>query len=155
MAQEKWLTQLIVEAARKSGALHVEGEGPVYTDAHIEHCAKLYQDNPIIRERGVLFITFVAFPEECMRALAGGSAMPLPADAEYYPLLEPQRAVRDRLDDDRAQDREVRAQISELDRLLKRKAMRVANGAVIEPMHHKRHRRQASYPPLIDMDMGA
>lgn len=150
MAQSIWLTQLIVAAARK----HVDGEGPVYTDAHIEHCAQLYLDNPIIRARGVLFMMFVAYPEEIMRAVAGGSAIPLPPDQEYYPLLDQQRQVKERLDDEEDQAREVRAQISDLDRLLNRRRMRVANGAVIEPMHHKRHRRSQSFPPLIEMDAG-
>ena len=134
---QKWLTQFILAAARRNGALCFKGESPVYSDEHIEHCARLYLDNPVIREKGVLFTTFLAFPEETMRAVAGGLAMPLPEQQDYYPLLDPQRAVRERLDADEETDSDIRAQIRDLERLLAKRRMRISNGAVMEPLHHK------------------
>lgn len=142
---DKWLTHFILAAARANGrAVHVDGPSPVYSDEHIAHCARLYQDNPVIREKGVLFVTFLAYPEEVMRALAGGTAMPLPEDEAYYQLLPAQRAIQAQLDEE-ALDRDVRAQIRDLERLLDQRRMRVSNGAAIEPMHHKswpRHRNE-------------
>ena len=138
---KKWLTHFILAAARRrqscglGGAPVFKGETPTYSDEHIERCAKLYLDNPVIRQKGVLFVTFLAFPEEVMRAVAGGLVMPLPEGEEYYPLLDAQRAVRERLDDENARD--IRAQIRDLDRMLEQRRLRISNGAVIEPLHHK------------------
>lgn len=139
---KKWLTHFILGAARIRGALVVTTEAPVYSDEHIERCAVLYRDNPQIRARGVLFATFLAHPEAIMRAVIGESALPLPEDAEYYPLLPAQSRVQSRLDDEELAH-QVRAQIRDLERLLDGRRMRVSNGAAIEPMHHKcwpRHR---------------
>lgn len=131
-----WLTKFILAAASRDGVIDV----PSYTDEHIELCAKLYQDNPMIRRCGVLFVTFVAFPDEVMRAVANGMAVPLPEGEEYYPLLDAQRAVRDRLDEEH--DRDVRMQIADLERLLEKRRMRISNGAVMEPLHHKAYPRR-------------
>lgn len=145
----KWLAFFIhAEAVRTGRTAHFDN-APTYSDEHIEHCARLYMDNPVIREKGVLFFTFLAFPEEVMRAVAGGSAMPLPADAEYYPPLPAQREVRaqlefeERREELRAEIDEliraevgVRAQMRDLERMLAQRRMRVADGFVIEPLHH-------------------
>ena len=143
MKQKLWLTHYILAAARRSGHEAFKGEVPTYSDEHIERCAKLYLDNPVIRQKGVLFVTFCAFPEEVMRAVAGGLAMPLPEDQQFYPLMGAQRAVRNRLDDEN--ERDISWQIAELERMLERRRMRISNGAVMEPLHHKAWPRRA-YP---------
>lgn len=138
---KNWLMQFILAAARRLGTDPIPGEAPSYSNEHIECCARLYRDNPALRQRGVLFSTFVAFPEECMLAAAGGMAVPLPAGEEYYPLLPDQLAVRARLDRD-DDDRHIQAQINDVDRLLATKRMRISNGALMEPMHHKAYPRR-------------
>lgn len=66
-----------------------------YSDEYLEHWAKVYLANPILRRRGVLFAAFLVSPEEILVAVA----MPQVADLEEYrPLLPAQRRVQHRQD---------------------------------------------------------
>lgn len=66
-----------------------------YPDEYLEHWAKVYLANPILRRRGVLFAAFLVAPDEILAAVA----MPQAADLEgCLPLLPAQRRVQHRQD---------------------------------------------------------
>lgn len=129
--------QHLIAAARRVPFLSDRAApAPTYSDEHIERCARLYLDNPVIRLRGILFETFLSVPGEIMRAIADGMSSPVPDGEEYLPLLPPQISVRARLDRE-ARDREIDAQLAALERLIAAKRMRVSDGCAIESLHHR------------------
>lgn len=135
---EKLFTRFILAASRACGTTFgFEGIAPVYTDEHIERCAKLYMQNPELRARGVLFVMFLAQPQAYLRAIDFGLVMPLPPGEEFYPLLPDQRAVRDRIDCALAVAVDVEAHVAKADAYVLRRRMRVSNGAGVEPLHHR------------------
>ncbi len=124
----------IVRALVTCGGHNVSGDGQVYPDTWIHHWGEVYLANPRLKERGILFATFLAYPEAILRAVVYADD----PDAEAA-VLEHQARVRAALD----HELEVDRQIAALEQLLQLKRMRVADGRAIEPLHHRAHPRHA------------
>lgn len=119
-----------------SGGVHVAGAGQKYPDEYLHHWGEVYLANPVLRSRGILFATFLAYPEELMQAVV------------YDGLPKGWNSgLRMKAD----QEAEIDAQIAILERMLARRRMRVSNGACVEPLHHHTHPRAKRYPRLHDM----
>lgn len=61
---------------------------------YIARCAAIYEANPQLALRGVLFFSFIADPDAIMRAILFSDAMP---SRDVYPLLPAQQRVAERL----------------------------------------------------------
>lgn len=68
--------------------------GNKYPDEYIEKWAEVYLANPGLRQRGVLFVTFLALPEEI---LAAHMDRPQLVGLDFLPLLAKQKAASDRI----------------------------------------------------------
>ncbi|HEC12300.1 MAG TPA: hypothetical protein ENI80_03480 [Acidiferrobacteraceae bacterium] len=69
---------------------------PQYSGEYIDEWAEIYLANNL-RARGILFDTFLAFPQAIMDAVVFKRPMPL-GDVDHYPLLPKQREVQRCLD---------------------------------------------------------
>lgn len=114
----------------------------VYQDQFIEYWGDVYLSNrAILKERGVLFETFLIDPKSILEAVLFCKALPLSEGEDFYPLLPSQKALQVRLID------------AELDEWLKDELereltsvtptgmtpVRRADGQIIEPLKHHAH----------------
>ncbi|MBI1397036.1 MAG: hypothetical protein GC151_13755 [Betaproteobacteria bacterium] len=98
---------------------------PVLPDVVLDHLATVYQANPWMHDRGILFDTFVQFPSEL---LAAGLDAPMP---EHL-------AIRARIDRD---NRHAELMMRGVDALMRGRRVHVSDGAIIETVPHKRTHR--------------
>lgn len=134
----------LVQAVIEAGGARLEGTCPRYPDAYIEYWGRVYLNNAGLRTQGVLFSTFLAYPDEIMRAFAFDV---VPRTQALFPA----QARMARLMEGGEREAEIDAQIKALERMLARKHMRVSNGACVEPMHHHMHPRTSRYPRLREV----
>lgn len=99
---------------------------PVVSDAALEHWGRVYQRNPWIRARGILFETFLRYPRDI---IALGLDSPLPA----------QHAVRRRLDADQlsAVHRSERL-MRHTEEMCAQRRCHVSDGRLVVTMHQAR-----------------
>lgn len=108
-----------------------------YSDAYIDYWGEIYLANPIIRERGVLFGTFLMFPAEILHAIVMQSI-----EVDLAPgLLAQQRAVQRRIDE-ALRGGQLSLALDAVIVALEHKGARVSDGAWIEPLRHHRYPRR-------------
>jgi len=95
---------------------------PTYSDEYIEYWGRVFEREDMLRRYGVLFVTFLAHPQEILEAVAQ-----LPA--EMLPLLPTQAEVM---------RRELAREAAEA---LEPAGAVLRDGRLIEPLHHcsRRH----------------
>lgn len=98
--------------------------GPVYDDAYIEHWGEVYLAHPQIRERGVLFVTFLAHPVAVLRAINHSALR----------LTDCTRRVGER---DPRLDETFYALAEAAIRQLEREGASCANGRFVERLKHR------------------
>ncbi|MBL3601597.1 MAG: hypothetical protein JMN25_17325 [gamma proteobacterium endosymbiont of Lamellibrachia anaximandri] len=109
----------------------------MYSDNYIEFYAEVYLANrAVLRDRGILFETFLHHPEEILEAAA--FKKPLPLDDTFYPLLPAQAAVQERLFNQEFDAWLMEGQMKQLSVVLPTgpSPVRVSDGRIIEPLHH-------------------
>ncbi|MCU7877250.1 MAG: hypothetical protein KZQ84_10705 [Candidatus Thiodiazotropha sp. (ex Lucinoma borealis)] len=114
----------------------------VYQDQYLEYWGDVYLSNKaILKERGVLFDTFLIDPKAILEAVLFGKPLPLPEGEDFYPLLPSQRAVQERLInaelDEWLRD-ELERELTSV-RLTGMTPVRCADGQIIEPLKHHAH----------------
>ena len=107
-------------------------------DEHLEFWGRIYQDNPAIARRGILFESFIQDPVVCLAAIGRLDAFVDRAGPDYRDLLGAQAAAASRIDWDTI-ELETQRQEQDLDR---RQTVR-RNGAYIEPLHSTTWPRRA------------
>ncbi|MCU7934150.1 MAG: hypothetical protein KZQ99_04625 [Candidatus Thiodiazotropha sp. (ex Dulcina madagascariensis)] len=113
---------------------------PIYRDEYLAYWGNVYIANrALLKERGVLFETFLINPRAILDAVA--FCKPLPLTDDFYPLLPAQRAVQERLIHAELDQYERDALEHELSAITPTGAapVRRANGQLIEPLKHHAH----------------
>lgn len=88
-----------------------------YSDEHIEYWGAIYLGNRLM-DYGILFETFLRYPQQIMQAMEG---------REFRPLLPRQVAVRQRIDRNSQPVRERKADMQ----------VQLRSDHMIEPLHHR------------------
>ncbi|MCU7906505.1 MAG: hypothetical protein KZQ76_11830 [Candidatus Thiodiazotropha sp. (ex Epidulcina cf. delphinae)] len=125
----------------------------VYQDEYLSYWGDAYIANrSILKERGILFETFLQAPRAILEAAA--FFKPLPLTDDFYPLLPAQRIVQDRLvnkefDDwfQGALERELLAIKPTGD-----EPIRHVNGTLLEPLKHHTYPRKHSPRRVVSCD---
>jgi len=125
-----------------AGGVHVSGDGQKYPDDYLHHWGEVYLANPVLRSRGILFATFLAYPEELMTAVVYGG-LPKAWNQGLHADDRPGHRL--------GTEAEIDAQIAILERMLARRRMHVSNGTCVEPLHHHRFPRRQTRRVFIDM----
>ena len=106
-------------------------------DHRLETLSAIYINNKL-KDRGITLEQFLANPDYIISAAFFGTAMPLPEDCEYYPLLEDQLEVQRRLDREAELEMIGEEEEHELYHHLPRDIIiENRNGCFIQPMHHR------------------
>ncbi|MEW8494269.1 MAG: hypothetical protein AB2604_10725 [Candidatus Thiodiazotropha taylori] len=114
----------------------------LFSDEHIDFWGDVYIANrALLRERGVLFETFMFAPKDILSAVLSGRAIPLSNDQDFYPLLPAQMKVAERLFNQEQEAWERECLEADLTRIREtgNSPARVANGKLIEPLTHHAH----------------
>ncbi len=109
----------------------------IMTEHEFDTLSEIYRNNRL-NDRGITLEQFLANHEYIISCVFFDKPMPLPDGVDFYPLLDKQRAIQQRLDDEEAFD----LMTDEFERDIKCHAgkdviVSMHNGNLIESMKHK------------------
>ncbi len=113
----------------------------IFPDEYIEKWAGIYLVNPLLRKRGILFESFVKFPEAILKVVFMTPPLPPVDTYGHEPLLLAQfkiaqQTASDELDEDDEIGWSNITQTATKIATSGPSVIQVRNGTMIEPLHH-------------------